>query len=425
MNSWKWIVGSILSTSLISSAFAANMDVDAIGPESIKIYNDEKGSMISLWGRFEGGVSNYDTAGNLMNFSSSEGYNPEKQESEMGSYFVNRFAIAGQHVVNDYFSIIGRGEYEIRSAVYNYAGKGAQNSELFARDVYVGIASNNFGRIKIGRMDSNTQLFTDMVDIFTMTGAKTFGNRASLIDNSADALFRRDGTIQYELSAAGVDFGVSYSTPSEQIEYGYSATIRYNLDMKDFGVLRPVATLYYSKKNEDRLQHTVVMPSEKSYSGAVSDYMTYGVGFGYDVSSLHVGFTYIIEELGVDDTMYDHNATLDDIYKDLTNYGFEFAVSYTMAEKYKIMANYMNLSTQKYLNDDGAYDNGTLINEIGLEFDYMFNDLSFLYVSYSVRLNDAKVAGLDGLMYGDNNYAGSNSADEPENAIAFGVRYEF
>ncbi|KDM92567.1 porin [Photobacterium galatheae] len=345
----KTLAAVIISSFFVSGAsYAAN------------IYKGEDGSEVNVYGRLgynitDKGADNNDTNGE----------------------FDARIGLGGSQPINDQFSVIGWGEYQVGAAEAENSG----DDSLSPRYVWAGIDGKEMGKVTGGRVASGLIMFTDISDVFALSDIAA-ARQVNRVDGTAVQVFRQDATLQYQNSVNGLDFSVAYifgnndeNSFNQVLDYGMNAAVRYTLDLGEGGSLAPVLAYQY---NEDK---------------GGNEYNFWGIGATYKIAAFTLGAEYSEDELDTGAP----NKSKDEVW--------EVVAIYDLNDDWTLRGGYRSLE-----NTDG--DNLEL-KDTTLEAQYHLTSRSSLFASYVFRDGDNGTNG------------GADFGDAEEDFYQLGIRYEF
>ncbi|MDO6704599.1 porin [Photobacterium sp. 1_MG-2023] len=342
-----------LAAAIISSIFASGASYAA------NIYQGEDGSEVNVYGRLGYNITDKDT-------------NADDTNGE----FDARIGLGGSQPINDQFSVIGWGEYQVGAA----EGENAGGDSLTPRYVWAGIDGKEMGKVTGGRVASGLIMFTDIVDVFALSDIAA-ARQVSSVDDTAVQVFRQDATLQYQNSFNGLDFSAGYifgnddvNAFNEVLDYGMNVAVRYNLDLGQGGSLAPVLAYQY---NEDK---------------GGNEYNFWGIGATYKIGQFSLGAEYSEDELDTGAA----NKSKDEVW--------EVVAIYNLNDDWTLRGGYRNLE-----NTDG---DELELKDTTLEAQYHLTSRSSLFTSYVFR-------------DGKNGTSGGFGGDADEDFYQLGLRYEF
>ncbi len=329
---------------------------------SAELYKGEDGSVLNMYGRIE------------ANFKNAK---DEADDRETKGSVYARMGFNGRQVVNEDMAVIGQAQYQLSQK------DASSDVEWSARYVWAGLDMSEAGRVEAGRVASGLIKFTDIGDIFYAGGDVVAGAHTGLVDTSSALVFRQDGTLQYRNSLGDLDFSAAYITNSS-VDYAYNAAVRYNVDMGNAGVLRPVA-MYQQDKADDS-------------TTTVQDYKTYGLGAQYFIGSLYLGATYVEEKMDLLSSA------------DAKTKGTDIVAAYDFGQ-------FVARAGYRYQKFDDMGEFAKTQDRWTVEGQYKLTSMSSLFANYSYNngYGNAKVVG-----------SGLETTTKKEGGVAqVGIRYQW
>lgn len=348
-----------LLTLVISAICLPNM------AQAAQLYKLEDGSNLNIYSRLGFNMTNKNDANDDLN-----------------GEFDGRIGLNGSQTINEHASVIGQAQYQVGAA--EYANTLNDSKAMTARYVWAGIDGHEYGKLTGGRVASGLIMFTDIGDVFASSDVSA-ARQVNKVDKTATQVFRQDGTLQYQNTFGNLDASVAYiiGNSSSELDYGYNASLRYTIDMGDWGTLAPVAAFQKNKGDRHEDNNT--------------DYTFWGVGTRYYLGNLMLGAQYSED-------------TLEGYYsKESTDKVMEFTAVYDVNDDWTLRAGYRNLN-----NDDG---DELELKDTTLEIQYKLTARSSIYTSYVFR-NGERGYGAGG------NEVSFGGAHADQDYYHLGLRYE-
>ncbi|WP_440874320.1 porin [Thalassotalea sp. PLHSN55] len=284
---------------------------------------------------------------------------------------------------------------------------GPSGDHTWLRQGYVGIANDTYGSFSMGKMFSVGYKVTGGTDIFEIFGSQAAGIYNFGTDGGFSGTGRAEQAIQYNLDWNKFSFGLQFTASGDnQIdvndneETGPSATVNYS-DSYSWSVLyspleKVKVGVAYNKANvefNEDLQHLVEVAEVEDEMTSAS--ITYG---SYHNRGLYMSWVF--------SDMKNHE--INDEGKLMTEaFGSELYASYRFEGPWALVGGYNSLK------DNSVATNGSNESNYHLKYaivgvNYFFDDDFYLYSE--AKINDSE---------------SSTGSDYDENAIGFGIKYNF
>ena len=257
----KKLVLSTLSLALFATAGAAHAQ-----------------NSVTLYGLLDTGLT----------YSSNSGGHSNIQQAS-GILNGNRWGLRGSEDLGNGLKAI----FTLESGFNLSTGAMGQNSRLFGRQAFVGLASNQYGSVTLGRQYDN---LVDNLGPLSLNGTQYGGTLAShpYDNDNLNNSFRVSNSVKYQsVDYAGFKLGAMYGFSNEAD--GFSDNRAYSVGATyAFGGLK-VAAAYLQLNGAGTSNSSGAVSSDATFTA--SRQRTYGAGVSYAFGPANVGFVFTQTQL--------------------------------------------------------------------------------------------------------------------------------
>ena len=413
---------SVLAVAIATAAFAAS------AASAAQVY-DKDGTTLAVGGQIEFMAGN---AGN--DYFGNSGHDATTRDRA-------RLTMAGRTQLTNGIAAYAYNEWQI-----DHKGTSEENQSVAARQQYLGVDFNKFGKVQVGRYTDPFEYASNLVDVLDEVG----------IYGGFDE--RNSGHISYMWSGYGFDAGISYQMAVDNyradelggkfnVDSGFSVYAGYTSPAVVFGPISVRAAYLYLNGQDDRDNQQTI---KNTYSSTVDDdgiteskyfgnqldnakSIDVALAWGTNGKGLYVATNYNYSKIqlrdGVLGTTYsigntvldDESTSFDDAAFSYKVKAWESVVTYGFENGIRIGASYHFI---KWDNDaNSVYSN--YAKKFGFEGERKFVQL---IADYNVTSNFKVWAeGLIDAGSDDRYSRQTNSIDKKEshNSVMFGARYVF
>jgi GBP family porin len=257
----KKLVLSTLSLALIGTAGVAHAQ-----------------NSVTLYGLLDTGLTYSSNSGGHSNFQQASGI-----------LNGNRWGLRGSEDLGNGLKAI----FTLESGFNLSNGNMGQNTRLFGRQAFVGLASNQYGSVTLGRQYDN---LVDNLGPLSLNGTQYGGTLAShpYDNDNLNNSFRVSNSVKYQsVDYAGLKLGAMYGFSNEA--GGFSDNRAYSVGASyTFGGLK-VAAAYLQLNNSGTANSSGAVSSDATFTA--SRQRTYGAGVSYAFGPANVGFVFTQTQL--------------------------------------------------------------------------------------------------------------------------------
>ncbi|KMZ13856.1 Outer membrane protein (porin) [Candidatus Burkholderia humilis] len=368
-------------------------------------------SSVTLYGLIDAGITY--TNNNIVPGSGGNGHSNWKATSGSGNG--SRWGLRGSEDIGSGLKAI----FTLENSFNIMNGTNSQGGREFGRQAFVGLSSDQFGSVTLGRQYDSV---VDFIGPLALTGTQYGGTQfAHPFDNdNLDNTFRVDNSFKYtSANYAGFKFGAMYGFSNQAGGFAnnraYSAGVSYN-----YGPLN-VAGAYFQSNNGG----TVNALTGVQTAGAITNDQTpfasgrqriFGGGLNYAFGPATVGFVFT-------QTMFDSGVALTNVgTQGLGSIGLGNSARFT---NYEVNGRY-NLTPALSLAGNYTYTDSHIAGEkpkfhqFNLQTDYALSKRTDVYLQAEYQ----HVADTEGLLVGATiNGVGVSSSNQVSATV--GVRHRF
>ncbi|MBN3766004.1 porin [Burkholderia sp. Ac-20365] len=257
----KKLVLSTLSLALIGTAGVAHAQ-----------------NSVTLYGLLDTGLTYSSNSGGHSNFQQASGI-----------LNGNRWGLRGSEDLGNGLKAI----FTLESGFNLSNGNMGQNTRLFGRQAFVGLASNQYGSVTLGRQYDN---LVDNLGPLSLNGTQYGGTLAShpYDNDNLNNSFRVSNSVKYQsVDYAGLKLGAMYGFSNEA--GGFSDNRAYSVGASyTFGGLK-VAAAYLQLNNSGTANSSGAVSNDATFTA--SRQRTYGAGVSYAFGPANVGFVFTQTQL--------------------------------------------------------------------------------------------------------------------------------
>ncbi|AUT59444.1 porin [Paraburkholderia terrae] len=223
-----------------------------------------------------------------LTYSSNSGGHSNIQQAS-GILNGNRWGLRGSEDLGNGLKAI----FTLESGFNLSTGNMGQNSRLFGRQAFVGLASNQYGSVTLGRQYDN---LVDNLGPLSLNGTQYGGTLAShpYDNDNLNNSFRVSNSVKYQsVDYAGFKVGAMYGFSNEAD--GFSDNRAYSVGATyTFGGLK-VAAAYLQLNGAGTSNSSGAVSSDATFTA--SRQRTYGAGVSYAFGPANVGFVFTQTQL--------------------------------------------------------------------------------------------------------------------------------
>jgi GBP family porin len=360
-------------------------------------------SSVTLYGLVDAGIA----------YTNNQGGNTSWQLRD-GNLDASRWGVVGSEDLGGGRKAV----FQLENGFNVNNGKLAQDSRLFGRQAFVGVADNTFGSVTLGRQYDSV---VDFLAPFTETGgggalffAHPYDN-----DNTRNS-FRINNSVKYKSPVfAGFSFGGVYGFSNQAGGFGQNRAYSIGASYQN-GPLKAAAAymeLSHPGSSTGAVDTTIFVPGTVEVPGATSltidsRQRTYGVGASYDVGPATIRA--IWTHTSIDDVSIsaDGEPVLNNASAKFDNY--EINGRYHLTAALALDAMYTYTQSKVSIMDDGTKAHW---HTLGLQSTYALSKRTDLYLA---GVYQKASSGVNAQLFGSD-----ESSTDAQFGVTAGVRHRF